>query len=164
MEIFSVMESFEKSLRNNSPGSVWDQIFISNYGITVTPEHSIRFPDITSANVYTHLWNFRIIIATEISRLVAEFPLSNICDHFPSRNVQEHNETLATQICCSMGYLIQDRFKLYGPASAMLPLQTAYKVFIMDKQKNAPHITFIEECVECLVEKGIRSAPYIVYY
>jgi hypothetical protein len=63
-----------------------------------------------------------------------------------------------------MGYLVQDDLKVFGPASAMLPLQTAYEVFIADKKKNMLHIIYIKELVERLVEKGIRSAPCIIYY
>lgn len=63
-----------------------------------------------------------------------------------------------------MGYLVQDDFKLFGPASAMLPLQTAYKVLITNEQKNNLHVTYVKELVQWLVEKGMRSAPYVIYY
>ena len=165
---FSVLNSWEQSLRNHHPGSIKDLLSNSNSKCP-NPERSIWFSDITMANLYTHLWAFRIICATELSRLAALFPLLNshdsrTCDYFSPTKVQEHNKTLATLICRSIGYLVQDGFEFYGPMSAMLPLQTAYKVFIADKQKNTLHVTHVKALVECLVKKGIRSAPYIIYH
>lgn len=165
VDLFSAMESWEKSLRSHHPGSIWD----SDADESRPDPERIWFSDITMANLYTHLWAFRIVCATEISRLVALFPLTNFhdsptCDAFSSATVQEHNEALATLICRSMGYLMQDGFKLYGPLSTMLPLQTACQVFLADRSKNTRQVAHVKALVEDLVKKGIRSAPSIIYH
>jgi hypothetical protein len=50
------------------------------------------------------------------------------------------------------------------PIFRSLPVQTAYKVLITNEQKNILHVTYVKELVQWLVEKGIRSAPYVIYY
>lgn len=166
LELLSVMERWEQFLQYNYPGSMWD--CSSDPNTSLPPDHCLWFPDITMANVYTHLWTFRIICAVELGRLSSLFPLtgrqySTACNYFSSRGIQGHNEFLAALICRCMEYLVQDGAKLFGPLSAMLPLQTAYKVYIADKQKNSPHVAYIKDLVERLIRKGIRSAPYMIY-
>ncbi|KAJ6027700.1 hypothetical protein N7499_001158 [Penicillium canescens] len=168
LEFLLDMERWEQSLRNHYPGSICDSFVNSKSRTPAPPGRGISFPDITMANVYTHLWAFRIICATELGRLVSLFPLTHLqdsttCNYFSSRDIQEHNECLARLICFCMEYLVQDDFKLFGPTSAMLPLQTAYKVLITNEQKNILHVIYVKELVQWLVEKGIRSAPYVIY-
>jgi hypothetical protein len=167
-ELSSFMGNWEKSLRFHYPDSIWDLSSPSNLGPSLPPGRNIWFSDITMANVYTHLWAFRIICAIEFDRLLAlwpsaDRPLSVAHSSFPSQDVQVHNETLAGFICCCMEHLTHNDLKFSGPLSAMLPLQTAYKVYIREKQMSILYVEYIRDVVERLVKKGIRSAPHLVY-
>lgn len=168
LELSSAMRKWEQLLQFHYPGSLWHLPSFSKPGPSLPPGRSIWFSDITMANIYTHLWTFRIICAIEFDRLFSLYPSADLhCsvahNIFSSQDIQGHNETLAGIICCCMEYLIQGDLKLFGPLSAMLPLQTAYKVYIMDRQRNSLHIAYIGSVVERLVKKGIISAPYVIY-
>ncbi|CAG8408403.1 unnamed protein product [Penicillium salamii] len=134
----------------------------------VHPSLRIKFPNITLANVYTQLWSYRIICALELMDLVSRFPEMDLPLYLPGcslsvRDVGELTENHAVKICCGIEYLVRDDMGLYGPASTLLPLQMAYRVFGMDRLRNATYITFIEGVVRHLVEKGLQCAPYLVY-
>lgn len=166
--LLSKMQRWEISLQTKDPESLCIRSSYSNSRELASGGHSLWFPNITLANVYTHLWSFRIICALELICLVSLFPSMKRQAFMPSlylsaQNVQEHTEALAVHICFSMEYLIQDDMRLFGPASTLLPLQSAYRVFIADRHKNFQHIAYIEGVVDRLVEKGIRSAPYLIY-
>ena len=126
----------------------------------------IWFSNITMANVYTHLWAFRIICLSEIIKLTSLFPpLLDKSSSWQSdyNNTQENMIALSKQICVSMEYLIQDGMRLFGPASTFFPLQTAYRTFQMDKLQQRENIIYIEGIVDRLVRKGLQSAPHIVF-
>lgn len=126
----------------------------------------IWYPNITMANVYTHLWAFRIICLSEISKLIylPSFIHGNQLSswQFDFNNIQEYMIALSKQICMSMEYLIQDGMRLFGPASTFFPLQTAYRAFQMDEPRQWENIARIEGIVDRLIKKGLQSAPHIV--
>lgn len=80
----------------------------------------IWFRDITVANALTHLWAFKVICLRNMTRGQAQE--TNIVK-------LEVIKRLSEKICQSTEYLMQDRMKLFGPASVILPLRTAYEAF-----------------------------------
>lgn len=161
LNLFSKLENWEKTLHEQS---MWSQPLNSN------PRSSLLgtclwFSDITMANFYTHIWAFQIICTLELNRLsylVQKLDLQGLRSwDLPKSSTSI--QAVSRKICLSMEYLLQDDMKLFGPASAMLPLEMAYKVFNMDRHKFTCEIKYIEGIVDCLVEKGLRSTPYMVY-
>ncbi|PGH03467.1 hypothetical protein GX51_04041 [Blastomyces parvus] len=128
----------------------------------------IWFPNVTMANVYTHLWTFRIVCLTEAEKIRALLPRhaleedSMLLRQFQPALVQEKVLWLSSLICSSMEYLMQDGMKLYGPASTFLPLQTAYHAFSMSESQE-PNISRIKTIVDRLVGRGLRAAPFIIF-
>ncbi|KAK2798628.1 hypothetical protein FQN50_008786 [Emmonsiellopsis sp. PD_5] len=128
----------------------------------------IWFPNVTMANVYTHLWTFRIVCLTEAEKILALLPRHALEEdpmllrQFQPALVEEKVLRLSSLICSSMEYLMQDGMKLYGPASTFLPLRTAYHAFITS-ESQAPNISRIKTIVNRLVGRGLRAAPFIVF-
>jgi len=127
---------------------------------TFTPVPDFWFPNLLAANISIHVWAFQIICLAELSKLNKRFPSGEACDDY---NCNLNNPTttenaslekqhkhkhkpkippstpalaLATKICQSMEYMLQDEMLLYGPAAAMWPLATAYTVSIQDGDGN----------------------------
>ena len=91
---------------------------------------SIDFPNISSANIYTHLWTVHIICARNIARVLSRFPsaraqLSSQLQRLISKDVVLQ---LSRLILRSMDFLMSESFKLSGASSAFLPLYTAIAV------------------------------------
>lgn len=126
------------------------------------------FPSVTMANIYTHLWAFRIACLIEIGKLTAIFPTVTFAhlsppNHFDFDHIQGHMMVLAEKICLSMDYLMQDGMKLFGPASTFYPLQVAYRAFKMDESEQKENMARVEGVVGWLIKKGLQSAPSIVF-
>lgn len=128
------------------------------------------YTNVTMANVYTNLWAFQIICFSELERLAAHLPSCLIAQDIPLSNplklryAQTYKLALAKQICLSMEYLLRDEMGLFGPASTYFPLQVAYETFLEGEatmQKEG--ISFVEGVVLRLVQKGLRSAPVLVF-
>lgn len=127
---------------------------------------ALWFPNISIANMFTHLWAFKIVCLAEIYKLDAN------CSHFPanetppgtvdSGNIGQHMITLSQWICHSMEYMLQEKMALFGPASTFFPLQIAYRTLREDASKQLD-VTYCEQIVARLVEKGFQVAPYFVY-
>jgi len=122
------------------------------------------------ANVYTNLWAFRIICFSELERLAEHFPCFDLTQDIPLskplnlKHIHTYKTELAKQICLSMEYLLRDEMGLFGPASTYFPLQVAYETFLEDEgiaQKEG--VKFVEGVVLRLVQKGLRSAPVLVF-
>ncbi|KAK2755517.1 hypothetical protein FQN54_006457 [Arachnomyces sp. PD_36] len=129
---------------------------------------AIWFPNVTMANVYTHLWTFRILCVAELDKIVTRFPClvfedSILSDYFQPTLILEEKVKLSRKICSSMEYLMQDEMKLFGPASTFFPLQTAYQIFTRNEFQQRDDRFRIESIVARLVEKGLRLAPVIVF-
>lgn len=105
---------------------------------------------------------------TELEKLALLFPwlilgemsLTNQC-HL--HHIQDHTLALSDQICSSMEYLLQDEMKLFGPASTFVPLKTVYHKFKMDGSRQMNIVARCEAIVKRLVDKGLLSAPIIVF-
>jgi hypothetical protein len=154
----SHLEAWEESLYGQS---IWTQPLGSSSRPSLSSA-CLWFSDITMANFYTHLWAFQIICILELNHLASlahELDLHGWELPKGSTSIQ----AVSRKICLSMEYLLQDDMKLFGPASTILPLQTAYKVFNADKRAYMLEIKCIEGIVNCLVEKGLRSTPFMVF-
>lgn len=127
----------------------------------------IRFPGITMANALTHVWSFRIICFFEMERLAFSFQsnlgYAKVSGNFDRRKVLRNARTLVTQVCQSMDYLLQDKTKLFGPASAVLPLQVSYAVAELDLDGHQIELGVVKNVIDRLVHKGLRSFPFHVF-
>lgn len=133
-----------------------------------TQDTALWFPNVTMANVFTHIWAFRITCMTELEKLALLFPWlilgeMSLTTQCHLHHVQNHTLALSNQICSSMEYLMQDEMKLFGPASTFFPLQTVYHKFKADESQQANIIARCQEIVDRLVDKGLQSAPIIVF-
>ncbi|KAJ6044344.1 hypothetical protein N7499_006848 [Penicillium canescens] len=167
IELLLQLERWEEALNCERPG-FWAQSSHSTLRIPSPPGTPLWFTNITMANFWAHMWAFQVICAVELGRLEASFqnwgsqPFKQgrfFCSEDSQRNIQ----SISRKICLGMEYLVQDDMKLFGPASAILPLETAYKVFNKDNQSSMREMMYIERIVDCLVEKGLQSTPYLVY-
>ncbi|KAJ3530031.1 hypothetical protein NM208_g6111 [Fusarium decemcellulare] len=100
---------------------------------------SLWFASLTAANVLTHLWSLKITCLSHIQELLTRFPELERFS-FSSGNLVGLRETcieLSVNIFHSTEYLMQDKFMLYGPFTAGLPVYTAHKALEMDDQGRA---------------------------
>ncbi|KAG4443492.1 hypothetical protein IFR05_001062 [Cadophora sp. M221] len=124
------------------------------------------FSSLLAANVYTYMWAFKIICYTELAKLNLLLP--NCDDQSISRAGEVYEEhsarlsALATKICQSMEYLLQDKMLLYGPAAAMWPLGIAYDVLVGDIEGNKEQIKRYLEFVGRIRDRGFLSASTLV--
>lgn len=129
------------------------------------------YPNITMANLFTHLWAFQIMCITEIGRLVdSDFghgkSQSTAAEQFGAK-LSEHQEhrriILARNIYLSMDYLLQDEMELFGPTSTFSPLRVAYQTLNTNGPERLQDIAYIERIVENLTRKGLLSARAFVF-
>ncbi|KAA8642968.1 uncharacterized protein ATNIH1004_009730 [Aspergillus tanneri] len=164
IDVLTRLEKWDMNLRYQSDKPCyWTQ------GTTPkTQDPLLWYPNITMANVFTHLWTFRIICLCELMRLSLFFPgialeeLSRLSG-LEISNTVDQIATLATQICMSMEYLMQDEMKLFGPASTFFPLQVAHEKLRTYGPNYQGYVTYVEEIVLRLVQKGLRSASILIF-
>lgn len=127
------------------------------------------FPDIMSANIHIHTWAFEIICLTELEK--ANFFLAEHERTFESvpavgqtleKNSYSHKQVLelACKICQSVDYLIQEEMRLFGPASAVVPLRIAYTVLSRDCERNQENIKRCQEQIGRIRSRGISAVPH----
>ncbi|KAK0660842.1 hypothetical protein QBC41DRAFT_368640 [Cercophora samala] len=85
----------------------------------------ILFDSLTTANCLTHCWAFNVICLTSVSKIVASFPGLRPSTRISQGMVSQETRRMSMLICRSVKYLMQDKMKLFGPTSIVLPLQTA---------------------------------------
>ncbi|PVH73551.1 hypothetical protein DL98DRAFT_607025 [Cadophora sp. DSE1049] len=123
------------------------------------------FLSLLAANVCIHVWAFQIICFTELAKLNKLSPSSDdiSCSGPGAQAVWEEHKTrlsaLATKICQSMEYMLQDEMLLYGPAAAMWPLAAAYSVLAADVEGNREEIERYWAFLSRIRERGFLSAP-----
>lgn len=105
---------------------------------------------------------------TELEKLAQLFPWlilggMSLTNQFHLRHVQDRTLALSNQIRSSMEYLMQDEMKLFGPASTFSPLKTVYHKFKTDESQQMNIIARCKAIVNRLVDKGLQSAPIIVF-
>ncbi|KAJ5623310.1 hypothetical protein N7490_011915 [Penicillium lividum] len=125
------------------------------------------YPNITMANVFTHLWALQIICMTEIKRLSSYLSRSSRELHPQLDSRIDENDllmiALARKIYTSMDYLLQDEMELFGPASTFFPLRVAHQIFIADESGYKMDIVYIEGIVDRLARKGLLSVHSFVF-
>lgn len=125
-------------------------------------ESNFWFPNLLAANVHTHMWAFQIICLTELEKLTSFLRDCNGSRTFEAVGSEQGSiiraTAFATKICQCMEYLLQDEMKLYGPASAIFPLKTAYNVLVGDKQGNKDQIDRCRKYRDRIRERGFLSA------
>ncbi|KAL4982528.1 hypothetical protein BDW68DRAFT_195226 [Aspergillus falconensis] len=127
----------------------------------------IWFSSITMANALTYIWSFRIICLHEMELLACGLPHLSLGQSSASgehgiESVPHIAQNLMSQISQSMEYLLQEEMKLFGPASAVLPLQTAYVVATMDANRHHTELQVLKDVIGRLVRKGLQSFPSII--
>ncbi|KAF7593561.1 hypothetical protein BBP40_011181 [Aspergillus hancockii] len=169
MESLTRLELFEASVNSGADGLYYQEIPTDriNRGSSKVSNTVLWFPNITIANMFTHLWAFKIVCITEIDKLTKLSPIQLPADSLLPGDIHveglsQRMVKLSQSICRSMEYLMQDTMALYGPASTFYPLQIAYKTLRGDPLRSAD-VTFCEQVVERLVQKGLRVAPDIVF-
>lgn len=94
----------------------------------LTQEHEIiQFPNITAANLFTHLWAFRLACIVYIKRLAALFPwiLLEASNELDIEAIVAREGECILLILRSIEFLMREDFRLYGAASVILPLKAA---------------------------------------
>lgn len=89
--------------------------------------------------------------------------LVGLSEEINPTSIRAEGDRLAALICSSMSYLFQDEMKLFGPASALLPAQIAYAWFDRHRACNQSGIDYITGVVAQFVQKGLLSAPRLVF-
>ncbi|KAL4876177.1 hypothetical protein BJY04DRAFT_223262 [Aspergillus karnatakaensis] len=169
LETISRLEEWERSLRSSLNGPPYWSSPPSNHNqYTPSSKLSLWFPNITLANVYTHLWAFHIICLSELENLVDHLPClilehTTLWDRFLALGAEKQMPVLAENICSSMDYLLQDEMGLFGPGSTFLPLMMAHRAFVKHRGTETEDVAWVREIVNRLVAKGLRSAPMAVY-
>lgn len=122
------------------------------------------FTSLLTANLHTYLWTFRIICLTEMEKISSFLSGYGCCNDSDEgrwkEGVRAEVSKLAVHVCYSVEYLLQDRMKLYGPASALFPLQTAFEVLSKDWTVDRERITHCQKLFERIDSKGISIRPY----
>ena len=91
-------------------------------------EHEIiQFPNITAANLFTHLWAFRLACIVYIKRLAKLFPwlLLEASNGLDIEGIVAKEGECILLILRSIEFLMREDFRLYGAASVILPLKAA---------------------------------------
>jgi hypothetical protein len=140
----------------------------SKEGTPQIQDTALWFPNVTMANVFIHIWAFRVVCMNELEKLALLFPWlilegMSLVGQCHLHHVQEHTLSLSNLIFSSMEYLMQDEMKLYGPASTFFPLKATCQNWKTDEPWQIVNIARCQAIVSRLVEKGLRSAPIIVF-
>ncbi|KAL4912737.1 hypothetical protein BDW62DRAFT_214754 [Aspergillus aurantiobrunneus] len=168
--ILNSLDEWESSVSSNATGALYWYQDQNTEASKVPAINSlcIWFSGITMANALTYIWAFRIICLYEIRRLAFSFPQPSF-DHLKVlgdlhiSSIPHKAQALMSQICQSMEYLLQDEMKLFGPASAVLPLQVAYVIATMDANRHHVELAVIRNVIDRLVRKGLQSFPFQVF-
>ncbi|KAH7014067.1 hypothetical protein B0J12DRAFT_611347 [Macrophomina phaseolina] len=123
------------------------------------------FPNLMIGNMHTHAWAFEIICLTEIEKidmLLPDYGCTNELKTWPGRseNLRDRVFGLAARIYQSIRYFLQDEMKLFGPATAIFPLKTAYDALSVDPHRNHEHITRCRQLIACIHRKGLAIVPH----
>jgi hypothetical protein len=113
----------------------------------------IWFQSITAANAMTHLWAFRAICFRNIDRLTTSYPPMG-SDNPREATHSEDTKRLSVMICQSIEYLMQDRMKLFGPTSVILPLRTAYETFEAGGLETKEELNWCKGIVANILSEG----------
>lgn len=127
------------------------------------------YPNIMTANSLTYCWAFEIIARRQlailetpttgihiIQGLGSGFLDSRIDLHIPIESREQRPVgVLAEMICDSVPYLLQPKFKLYGPGSAFFTLPTAMRVFQDEPNLYSSQIVRCQSIIDHLASMGV---------
>lgn len=170
LEVLKRLSTWEISsglATTRTPSSIHD-LTLGNFNMSHVSSNATCFPSISVANGLTHGWAFRIVCLLEIQNILLR------CPNFPGihdqlavdlndDDIQAEADRLVLLICSSMSYLLQDQMKLFGPVSTLFPAQIAYVWFKTDEARYQSGINFVKGVVTQLVQKGLQSAPLLVF-
>ncbi|KAJ5978864.1 hypothetical protein N7501_002206 [Penicillium viridicatum] len=122
------------------------------------------------ANVFTHIWAFRICCLSELKRFIThvsshdqEQPILTRTPHMNYDDIQAQIIAFAKNISLSMAYLLQEEMKLFGPTSTLFPLRIAYQVYKSLGSGQQADIAYLEGIVDQLDQRGLKSARALVF-
>jgi hypothetical protein len=124
------------------------------YGIishTQTSAHPSA--ELLAADVQIHQRAFRILCLDKLIEVEGYIPDR---ERVFEMDVSDRRP-LAIQIYQNLGYLLHDRMKLYGPASALFPLATACNVLKKEPTRNRSHITCCRKLFDRIHRKGFSQ-------
>lgn len=100
---------------------------------------ALQFSSITAANYFTHIWALHIACAQNIRQIRRIFPclVGDVDPDLEALISKEAVVELAILILRSMQFLARAEFKLFGAASAVLPLNQAGEVLKREGADNA---------------------------
>lgn len=123
-EVLSALDEwYQQNISESATSSWW-------FTTGLRGDSYIWFPNITMANFLTHFWAFWILCVTNIRRLMVDYPTLKENAIYIDGKAPEHEAVSASlteaanRILQSVEFLIQDDMKLFGVASAPLPLRT----------------------------------------
>ncbi|CRK13079.1 hypothetical protein BN1708_002443 [Verticillium longisporum] len=117
---------------------------------------ALQFSSITAANYFTHIWAFHIVCAQNIRQIRHIFPCLEV-DVDPDLEALISKEAvieLAFLILRSIQFLARAEFKLFGAASAVLPLNQAGEVLKREGANNADWWYWYHEMVQLVKATG----------
>ncbi|RFU23710.1 hypothetical protein B7463_g12628, partial [Scytalidium lignicola] len=122
------------------------------------------FPSISVANTLTHFWAFQIICLVHIHKLESSYAsLDNerfvMETEVPVRSLKDNSIELATRICQSMKYMMQNDMKLYGSTSTWFPLSAAYDIFKYYGKETEEQLAWCRGIIAQLVQSGLYITP-----
>ncbi|KAH6877057.1 N-terminal fungal transcription regulatory domain-containing protein [Thelonectria olida] len=136
VKILTLLSQWSQSSDAVSHGYQW--VPLSSHEAAI----GLWFPDITTANAFTHFWAFWVMCVENIRQLKLDFP--DLETAIVDVNGQSLERILmieeVVEICgwllLGVEFLIQDEFKLFGVASTVLPVKTAYETLLRHKESG----------------------------
>lgn len=127
------------------------------------------FPNIMAANVHTHALSFDIICLTEMGKIDLFLAGHGINLRSAAGQTLEIDDTdrkaweLASKICQSVEYFLQEDMRLFGPASAVFPLRIAYDVLSRDSQGSQGILRRCQGLIGQIRKTGISAVPHFPF-
>ncbi|KAK0718727.1 hypothetical protein B0T21DRAFT_295576, partial [Apiosordaria backusii] len=118
----------------------------------------VWFDSLTTANGLTHCWAFKVICLANIERILHSHPNLSPASQVPQAFISLETRRLSILICQSIKYLMQDKMKLFGPTSIILPLQTAYDTL---KARGAGAETEDFDWCRNILESACQEKPFL---
>ncbi|KAI6784728.1 uncharacterized protein J7T54_007821 [Emericellopsis cladophorae] len=121
------LASLEEKARKDEDVSEWLRITS-----TLDVSTPFAFPSLTVANLFVLIWTFRLLALQGLRHLLAKVPLllsSFVLHKALAESNGGETDRLATWILRSIEYIVSERFRLFGAASAAMPLQAVTSYF-----------------------------------
>ncbi|TAQ91390.1 hypothetical protein B7494_g312 [Chlorociboria aeruginascens] len=166
LDILGRLKTWNESYRYGTQGPLyWSKSVSSTQTKASSSSHiSLWFPCISVANILTHFWAIRVICLVHIDKLASSYVSLNYEGllqkiHIPVKSLKDDSIELATRICQSMEYTMQDEMKLYGLASTLFPLSTAHDTFKFYGKETEEQLAWCQGIIANLARGGLYLAP-----